>query len=158
MGSRRFSTRIKACNSRATLSPAFSKNARLRSVWMDAVEPWTTSSSSDCGAASNMKKCICTSMVHRRRRDTGSHATLTFTITNECIKPWTIVRRRQCTITDDPARHEPGWAVDEVDNPSAGLPTSPTATTAAASSISQTKGKSYLNFDPNCVLTKGSTL
>lgn len=56
---RRFSTRIKAFNTRATLSPAFSKNGRLRSVWMDAVEHWTTSSSRDCGARSNTKKSIC---------------------------------------------------------------------------------------------------
>jgi putative transposase len=49
---------IKARNSRVRRLPGFSKSTESRSVWTDAVEPWTISSWRGSGAVSNTKMYI----------------------------------------------------------------------------------------------------
>ena len=57
--SRRSSTPIRARSSRARPSPACSPTTALRSAWTARAPGATTSSLSGCGAASNMRRCIC---------------------------------------------------------------------------------------------------
>lgn len=65
---------------------------------MDAVETWTTSSSSDCGAASNTKKSACTITMMFARPVRAWADTSTFTIASGFISRSTIKPRQPSVI------------------------------------------------------------
>jgi len=81
-------------------SPAFSKNGRLPSAWMDVGAHWTTSSSKDCGAASNTKRSICTTTKVSPKQSRAWANTSTSTTTSGFISH-SITKPRQPFITGD---------------------------------------------------------
>ena len=86
-GSRRSSIPIRAASSPASPSPGACERPVSRSRWTAGAGAWTTSSSSGCGAPSNTRLSICTTLPTASRPGASSASGSTSTTPNGHTRP-----------------------------------------------------------------------
>src|ERR1700730_8950054 len=118
----RSSTPTRAANSPATTSPAPWSATGSPSAWTARAATWTTSSSSGCGAASNMRRSTSTPMPASPRRRPASAPGSASITRSASTRAWPIARRARPT-----KQNAGGYVDDRLRRPAAPSPTSPPA-------------------------------
>ena len=123
-------------SSPARPSPACSPTTALRSAWMAKAPGATTSSSSDYGAASNTRRCICGPTTASAKRAPRSAATSTSTTTADHIRALTASRPIKPTSTRCPSAWQPNHGRDSTYRRGKSVQTTGTTSFNQASQIS----------------------